>query len=471
MDPLKPVPSADLAGKSAPDSAGYDSTGSSSPPIAQATLRLDRLTLKNIFGLANASFEFDPNFNLIVGINGSGKTSLLQAIAGAIAPPINGVVGASDGYWIMEDPRTFRTTLHDHQGRIRLEKTFPARIDAAGAVSNRMRTWSLIREKQSSSVSNRALDLVSAFESQDQDAEDVLPVAAFYSSHRRWKNTAEVTPESSIESADSRASGYEGWNNASADLTSLQKWVTAKSLERLEATTHQSGLQFSDAIHRDELSIVNRAVARALPDSTGIRFDMRFRKMVVDWANHPDPTPFEDLSDGQRGVSALVADIARRMCLLNPQAGADVTSKTPGIVVIDELDMHLHPAWQRRIVNVLRETFPLVQFFAATHSPQIIGEVPASHILLLRRDGRSSHPERSYGLDSSEVLEEIMGSTSRNSEVAQKLSVIQRLLDDEQLPQAQRLLDELKQSVGSIPEVTQLQNETESLRMLGDHEE
>jgi predicted ATP-binding protein involved in virulence len=184
-----------------------------------------------------------------------------------------------------------------------------------------------------------------------------------------------------------------------------------------------------------------------------------------------DPTAFEDLSDGQRGICALVADIARRMCLLNPHAGSTVTRVTPGVVVIDELDMHLHPAWQRRVVMVLRETFPCVQFFAATHSPLIIGELSTSNILLLRKDGKSAHPERSLGLDSNEVLGEVMGSASRNDDVTSALAEVHRLLDSDSLADAQSRLDSLKAHVGEIPEVIELQSEIESLRMLGSDDE
>ena len=81
---------------------------------------------------------------------------------------------------------------------------------------------------------------------------------------------------------------------------------------------------------------------------------------------------FAALSDGYRNVIKIVTDIATKMCILNPYLQGDTLKKTPGVVVIDELDLSLHPTWQRRIVRILKELFPKVQFICATHSPFIV---------------------------------------------------------------------------------------------------
>ena len=118
------------------------------------------------------------------------------------------------------------------------------------------------------------------------------------------------------------------------------------------------------------------------------------------------------MSDGQKTILGLVTDIARRMCLLNPHLDSNVTKSTPGVILIDEFDVHLHPRWQRTIVQSLKSAFPAVQFIATSHSPQILGELKPDEIILLRRE-RVDHPTVSYGLDSSSVLEEIMEADSR----------------------------------------------------------
>lgn len=92
---------------------------------------------------------------------------------------------------------------------------------------------------------------------------------------------------------------------------------------------------------------------------------------------------FTALSDGYRNVIKIVTDIATKMCILNPYLKEDTLKKTPGIVVIDELDLSLHPTWQRQIVRILKDLFPKVQFICATHSPFIIQSLEDGELIAL----------------------------------------------------------------------------------------
>ena len=121
--------------------------------------------------------------------------------------------------------------------------------------------------------------------------------------------------------------------------------------------------------------------------------------------------PVRQLSDGERGSLALVLDLTRRLAQANPNF-ADPASEAEAVVLIDELDLHLHPKWQRQIVHNLTKAFPLCQFIAMTHSPQVIGEVPHERIQIMADDEVYS-PPYSFGVDSSRVLEEIMDADPR----------------------------------------------------------
>jgi predicted ATP-binding protein involved in virulence len=92
---------------------------------------------------------------------------------------------------------------------------------------------------------------------------------------------------------------------------------------------------------------------------------------------------FSALSDGYRNVIKIVTDIATKMCILNPYLGKETLKMTPGVVVIDELDLSLHPTWQRRIVRILKELFPKIQFICATHSPFIIQSLEPGELIAL----------------------------------------------------------------------------------------
>jgi len=131
-----------------------------------------------------------------------------------------------------------------------------------------------------------------------------------------------------------------------------------------------------------------------------------------------------------------------------------VLRETPGLVLIDELDVHLHPNWQRRVATDLKETFPSIQFVCTSHSPQVIGEVKPEEVRLLE-GGKVTTPTRSFGIDSSRVLEELMGATSRDESVETLVRQLFGSIDKEDFGAARMLLPEVEAQLGpDDPEVT-----------------
>jgi len=157
------------------------------------------------------------------------------------------------------------------------------------------------------------------------------------------------------------------------------------------------------------------------------------------------------LSDGERNMLALVGDLARRLSVLNP--GLANPNEGAGVVLIDEIDLHLHPRWQRDVVGSLEVTFPNCQFVITTHSPQVVGELKPASVVLLRDGQLVGHPQASYGLTSGQVLEEVMDGLSRTSDVKARLDSIFANLERGALPEARQLIADLKQEVPSVPEL------------------
>jgi predicted ATP-binding protein involved in virulence len=149
---------------------------------------------------------------------------------------------------------------------------------------------------------------------------------------------------------------------------------------------------------------------------------------------------------------ALVGDMARRLSILNPSLHNP--NEGAGVVLIDEIDLHLHPRWQREVMGKLAKTFPNCQFVISTHSPQVIGELKPESVVLLR-DGSSSLaiPQATYGLTSGQVLEEVMDASSRTSTVKERIDAIFACLERGVLGQARQLIDELKQDAPDVPEL------------------
>jgi predicted ATP-binding protein involved in virulence len=123
------------------------------------------------------------------------------------------------------------------------------------------------------------------------------------------------------------------------------------------------------------------------------------------------------LSDGERGVLGVALDLARRLSQVNPKSN-DPLAEGQAVVLIDEIDLHLHPKWQRQITRNLEATFPRCQFIATTHSPQVIGEVPSDRIQIIS-NGQVYSPTHSFGVDSSRV--KLDAAATLVSELAAKL--------------------------------------------------
>jgi predicted ATP-binding protein involved in virulence len=160
---------------------------------------------------------------------------------------------------------------------------------------------------------------------------------------------------------------------------------------------------------------------------------------------------FRQLSDGYRNLIGMVADIAYRCIKLNPHLGEDAVSQTPGIVLIDELDLHLHPNWQRQIVADLKKVFPKIQFIATTHSPFIVQSLRADELINLD-SATDSFPQK-QSLE--EVAEYIMGVTNaqRSTRYQEMLEVSEqyfKLLDQGQHVNDNREIEALKQKLDEL---------------------
>ena len=143
-------------------------------------------------------------------------------------------------------------------------------------------------------------------------------------------------------------------------------------------------------------NVVKRAVLRCVPDADDLWYDGDREEIVLSLGGQNQPFP--NLSAGQRTMVSLVADIAIKAIMQNAHLVTEgqsddneslpaVLQQTPGLVLIDELDVHLHPRWQRRVVRDLKETFPEIQFVCTSHSPFIIQSLEVGELRTLDQSG------------------------------------------------------------------------------------
>jgi len=409
-------------------------------------MRIDELTLTNFDGFDRRTFDFNPRFTLLVGDNATGKTSVLNALAIAAGSWFLGLRGYEKSRGI--DFEEVRMVAHSHEDAWTFEKQFPAKIECCGVVMGQEIRWAreLQREggRTTTSDAKAISDIAADAERRVRAGEDItLPLICVYGTERLWfEKTHHKQKSENARHKPSRLDGYRDSFDFAIQETALVDWMRDQTTASLQ-TRH-------DTI---ALGAVKRAIVACVEGSKSVYYDGRYKDLVV-LTDQDGPQLLSNLSDGQRIMLTLVGELARRAATLNPHLGDMALHETPGVVTIDELDLHLHPRWQRRVIHDLKKTFPSLQFIATTHSPQLIGEAYPDEIRLLD-DGQTTTPPRSFGIDSSRVLEEVMGAGSRDQSVGDLLKRLYRTIDDEQFESAKQLLSEVEAQLGSDdPEVT-----------------
>ena len=227
----------------------------------------------------------------------------------------------------------------------------------------------------------------------------------------------------------------------------------------------QKALAEEQSAARRHLQVLRSAVARFLPGYENLRpTDEKPSRLLID--QDGIELDVSQLSDGERGVLALVLDLARRLSQANPTLD-DPLSEGHAVVLIDEIDLHLHPKWQRQIVHNLTTTFPRCQFIATTHSPQVVASVEPDQVLLLAPD-EIIHPDRSLGMDSNWILRHLMEAEDRPEEAVAAIQSVESLIEEGTFEEAHAAILEAKKNGLDLPEWSVLEARIARLEILGE---
>ena len=425
--------------------------------------RIDRLRVENFRGFAEREFDFHPQFNVLIGDNATGKTAALEALAVALDPWIYGATGRHERRIGRDD---LRVVPSPEGGMTRIGRPYECIVDAqvAGAFV-RLAGRSLGEELSDSAT----IDLVrrgrDAMQAAGRGGGGVLlPITAHYGTDRSTEGSffgARRREREDLQAGPlERELGYERALRARISARLFDDWMQQQALEAFQNDGHEL----------PQSAVTRRALARCVEGVADVRYLARSREVVAEFEDGRI-LPVRLLSQGQLRILRLVGDLARRMVQLNPWLEDRVLTETPGVVLIDELELHLHPNWQRRIVDDLRRTFPAVQFIVTTHSPLVIGEVPPESVLLLS-DPAVTVPtaSQSFGLDANRVMMWVMGTAGVQArEVASRLAEARLAIQQRRLGDAQNLSDEVRDlQRGDTPDTVELDTLIANLEALAD---
>nr|WP_275939152.1 AAA family ATPase [Polyangium spumosum] len=444
------------------------------------TVRIERLAVENFRCFERTSLSFQAGLAVLIGKNGAGKTTLLDAIATALAGWLvnlshdergfvmgsaivgSAIVGSAPLGWSLS-PSDVRVARIDKAGITTFEPQFPARIQAELRLSGELFGSGVERTPPGSvgwKVDSSLVDSATVMREAVQNGLDVtLPLVAYYGTDRTWRSGQE--PSAKRDDL-SRLAGYAGCLEPTTDLSSVRSWFRRMEL-----------LALQDGRTPPVLEASRRAILACLDGFDLVRYDARLDDLAARSTTTGLFLAFAQLSAGQKNLLGMVADMAFRAATLNPHLGADAAEQTPGIVLIDEIELHLHPAWQRRVIPDLRRAFPKVQFIITTHSPQVLSEVPTESVIVLD-DSQAYHPAApTEGRDSNSILFEVLGVSPHPKETVAELEAIAHLIDDGNDAEARKRLDALAERLTERdPEVSRLRGILDVVERIdaGDHE-
>ncbi|WP_350446515.1 AAA family ATPase [Pseudomonas solani] len=364
---------------------------------------LTTLHLKNFRGYEDREFHLHPQFNLIVGENGAGKTSLLEAAAVAIGSWFLGVRGYDSRNIRSRDIRVVRDFVN---GSYRELPQFPVAVKASGVFfyekntikSNKTLpllpiTWERSLEGPSGRTTQiRAKKLKEVSEDMARAVYDgspyVLPLIRYFGAGRLWESVRDTGKKALTSNRIKALTDYNDEVEDDPDVLDPFYGYHMSVDKRCNPDDLIKWMRFERRAEVDDerKSIALRAVYEAidgmLPNAKSVRYSLRLRTLIIHLEDGRRLT-FEELSDGYRNVLAIAADLAIKAVTLNPQLGRRAVALTPGVVLIDELDLHLHPIWQREIIEKLRSTFRKLQFICTTHSPFLIQSLRTGEELIV----------------------------------------------------------------------------------------
>lgn len=393
-----------------------------------AHLNLQQLTVRDYRCFKELSVSFHPRLTVLVAPNGAGKTAILDAVAVAFGPFIGSFDEGVGRHFHPNDIRlsrvreTIGNEMEFAPDGVHLEATgiIPHEREALPLSDQVPTTWrrALAGPTKAKTTIKDAKDLIHLGKRLQKAVRTLgenvsLPLLAYYGTGRLWQQKKLLKGKFP---RTSRTIGYTDCLDPASSYKALVAWFRYWYVNSLNdrITAQEAGRPYRETEFDAFIRSVSGAVETCL-EPVGWK-DLSYslaREELVAHHEHHGELAVEQLSDGIRNMIALVADIAFRATKLNPQFGAEAARKTPGIVLIDEVDMHLHPQWQQVVLQNLTNAFPHVQFIVTTHSPQVLSTVRRENIRVIGQDAQgmfiAEQPlAMTYGEPSGDVLHSVM---------------------------------------------------------------
>lgn len=405
---------------------------------------LKKIRISNFKAIEDKEIELEKGFNLIIGDNGVGKTSILEAISVALGGFIAGIDGIKTKHFTKDEIRCKNELMG--QGSYNIKYSTPIEVECNVEVDGKDYSWT--RKKSSIKASRSTVEPREICKKAAQLADSsnkILPLLNYQSVARMWAQKREKS-QNIFREDFSRTVGYIDCLSEESNVKLLVNWC-----KRMEQISWQEDKKIA------EYEVVKKSLAKFMSimnetEVNKVLYDKRREELM--YKTSDEILPIGYLSAGYQSVIWMVLEIAYRMAVLNPNLLDKVTEKTSGIVLIDELDLHLHPNWQWKIIKALRETFPQIQFIATTHSPIILASCKNERVISIDSNMNIEYKKSLYGVAISNVLELYQNSHDIALNIKEKLACFYEAIKNGELKKASKILKDLSDEIGEDnPEV------------------
>jgi predicted ATP-binding protein involved in virulence len=421
-------------------------------------MHIKKLKIENFRGIRNMELELHPKMNVFIGINGAGKSSVLDALGYLLRPPVHLLSGRSsdEDEFASQNPEANDfpdREIHCGMQESRLEFTFAT--EGLEDFGWELRSSNAQLTKGHGMGQNRThLTFFNAFHWHPH----------FIFGDEQNRNVSLVVyyrVQRAVEDVSIMAWTNRNFHMRDAFIDALAPKVDFK--EFFEWFRNREDLENEELAHKKnghdrQLECVRKVIGIFCDALKDVRVHRRDPLRMVVTKNDRE-LRIEQLSNGEKCLLAMVGDLARRMAIANPSLDDPLHGE--GVVLIDEVDLHLHPKWQRTILPCLMETFPHCQFIVTTHSPQILGEVKSEHVIILSDGANGIETQRPayeiYGQTSGTLLEDLMQASERNEGIKTKIQNAFDALELGSIDDAKRLIGELREEATCIPDLNKLE--------------
>ena len=471
--------------------------------LANAKFVVDSVALYQFRRFRQIKITFDQALTIIIGDNGAGKTSVVEAIAKTLTWFNNNLLKDSNGRPVtladvnvnaedygevtthirLDDGTDFGTVLvKSVPGSLGSNSSEVSDIKLAGLIyrhlANRkniaiplLAFYSVERSdfKLTQTIAEKAVSEISnnRFNSLDSALEGSGKLDDFSQHYIELVNLAEGETASEVKALRKKVTDLESLINEAYSGRELPvddpvvETLNEKKLALEKALNKNVSIK-----HQQQLKFVNHAIETIVPEVNGFEVNRDFGKLMLMVNNFGNRVNISQLSQGQKTLVALTGDIARRLVTLNPVSINPL--KGHGVVIIDEIELHLHPKWQQCVLSSFRQVFPNIQFIVTTHSPQVLSHIDRFNTKVIKlHDTKQDEVRETYGKNADRIYEDHMDVCSRPNEVQDKLDRLYKLIDQKKLDEAKSQINKLKEEIGEDGQLVKASTLIKRIEIIG----